>query len=299
MPSRFPSWLKRKIPASGNVESTRSTLEKLGLNTVCQSALCPNLGECFSRRTATFLILGSICTRDCRFCAVKTGHPQQVDREEPRRIALAVDELGLRHVVITSVTRDDLPDGGAEHFARTVLEIREKVPEATIEVLTPDFQGKRESLRELMHTRPDIFNHNLETVRRLYSQVRPAADYRRSLQILEWAKEEPHIHTKTGMMVGLGETEEEVCDAFKDLRLAGCDAITIGQYLQPSPAHIPVVEYVCPDIFVKYKLIAEELGFKHVVAGPYVRSSYRAGDFAQQLSNSQRKSGEEPCQKLP
>ncbi|MHB1127032.1 MAG: lipoyl synthase [Bacillota bacterium] len=288
MPSRFPPWMKRKIPTSGNVASTRATLDKLGLNTVCQSAQCPNLGECFSRRTATVMILGNVCTRNCRFCAVKTGFPQPVDCGEPYRIAQAVAELQLRHVVITSVTRDDLPDGGAGHFSQTVRAIRLKVPDVTVEVLTPDFQGSREALRGLLRTYPDIFNHNVETIPRLYSQVRPGADYTRSLCLLRWAREEnSQIRTKSGIMVGLGETAEEVAQVLKDLRSVYCDAVTIGQYLQPSPAHLPVIEYIHPDILARYNRIAREMGFTHVAAGPFVRSSYHAGDYARQLSCSQ------------
>lgn len=259
-------------------------LEGLGLDTVCLSAACPNLGECFARRTATFLILGPVCTRNCRFCAVPKGTPRPVDPGEPRRVALAAAELQLRHVVITSVTRDDLPDGGAGQFAATVTAVREALPEATVEVLTPDFRGRPAALEKVMAAGPRVFNHNVETVPRLYPAARPQADYRRSLEVLRRAKEmRPGILTKSGLMVGLGEREEEVLAVLADLRSAGCDAVTIGQYLRPSKAHLPVREYLTPETFARYRARAREMGFRYVASGPLVRSSYLAEDALRAL----------------
>ncbi|HBT46774.1 MAG TPA: lipoyl synthase [Peptococcaceae bacterium] len=281
MASRKPPWLHKRIPAGGSLEATRKLLEELQLNTVCQSALCPNLGECFSRRTATFMILGKTCTRNCRFCAVEGGRPEPVDPDEPRRVALAAARLGLKHVVVTSVTRDDLPDGGAAQFAATIHALRERLPGAIIEVLTPDFQGERASLARVVEARPHIFNHNVETVPRLYPQVRPAADYRRSLEVLRTVKElAPDVYTKSGMMVGLGETREEVEEVMADLREVGCDILTIGQYLRPSPRHLSVEEFVPPETFEYYGEAARKMGFLYVASAPFVRSSYNAAEFS-------------------
>jgi len=277
---RLPVWLRKRFPASGDVAGTRKLLKDLNLRTVCQGAVCPNQGECFARRTATFMILGDTCTRDCAFCAVPGGIPCQPDGEEPLRVAEAVHRLGLRHVVVTSVTRDDLPDGGAAHFAATIRAIREMVPEAVVEVLTPDFGGCREAVGVVVEAAPAVFNHNLETVPRLYPVVRPGADYRRSLAVLHQVKTEaPGIYTKSGLMVGLGETFAEVEQVMGDLREVGCDIITIGQYLQPSARHLPVTEYVHPQVFDQYRQRAAAMGFLHVAAGPFVRSSYHADDF--------------------
>jgi len=263
------------------MEATRRLLEELKLNTVCQSALCPNLGECFSRRTATFMILGNTCTRNCRFCAVQSGQPQPPDPDEPRRVALAAARLGLKHVVVTSVTRDDLPDGGAGQFAATIKSIREYLPGAVIEVLTPDFQGKKEALVKVLEAGPHIFNHNIETVPRLYPEVRPGANYQRSLEILKQVKEmAPGIYTKSGLMVGLGETKEEVEQVMADLRKVNCDILTIGQYLRPSPQHLEVKEYVRPEVFDYYGARGREMGFLYVAAAPFVRSSYNAAEFS-------------------
>lgn len=279
MAARFPEWLKKKIPGCGDMQSTRSLIDGLGLKTVCSSARCPNQGECYSRGTATFLILGGICTRGCRFCAVEKGSPLPPDPHEPRRVAEAVAGLGLKHAVVTSVTRDDLPDGGASHFAAAIRAIRERQPGVTVEVLTPDFKGRLRPVDAVASERPEVFNHNLETVPRLYRRVRPGAGYRRSLSLLGRVKaREPGILTKSGLMVGLGEDFTEVRQVMADLRSAGCDIITVGQYLQPSRDHLEVMEFVRPEVFEAYRRSALEMGFKHVVCGPFVRSSYRAGD---------------------
>lgn len=282
MASRFPAWLKKRVPASLNISATKEILENLGLNTVCQGARCPNLGECFAKKTATFMILGDTCTRDCRFCAVKGGKPQPVDPQEPENVAEAAKRLGLKHVVVTSVTRDDLPDGGAGHFAATINCIRRKLPEAVIEVLTPDFKGMKTAIATVVEAKPDIINHNIETVPRLYSKVRPQADYIRSLKFLEKIKElDATIFSKSGLMVGLGESKEEVIQTLKDLKQAGCDIVTIGQYLQPSKQHLEVYEYIEPQVFEEYKAIGMELGFKYVASAPYVRSSFNAKEFSE------------------
>ncbi len=276
---RMPEWLKKKVTVSRGVVETRELLSKLELNTVCQSALCPNIGECFSMRRATFMILGNTCTRDCRFCAVHHGIPESVDPDEPQRIGEAVKELNLKHVVITSVTRDDLADGGANHFALVIKKIRAMNSHVTIEVLTPDFKGDDWAIKEVALAGPDVFNHNIETISRLYSQVRPSADYMRSLELLRLVKETAsNIYSKSGIMVGLGEEKEEVYETMKDLREAGCDILTIGQYLQPSANNFPVVEYVSPDTFCEYKRMGEEMGFLAVASGPFVRSSFHAGE---------------------
>lgn len=272
---RKPEWLKVRI-LSEDLNRMEAFLKNMALNTVCQSANCPNMGECFARRTATFMIMGNICTRNCRFCAVEKGHPQPLDEEEPRRVAEAARRLGLRHVVVTSVTRDDLPDGGASHFAKTIYELK-KLPGVTVEVLVPDFMGNEEAIRTVVEAKPDVINHNVETVPRLYSRVRSKADYIRSLNLLKKVKElDPLILTKSGIMVGLGETEEEVIEVMKDLRDIDCDMMTIGQYLRPSHKHIEVAEYVTPEQFKRYEEIGYKLGFKHVASGPLVRSSYHA-----------------------
>jgi lipoic acid synthetase len=254
----------------------------MGLHTVCQSARCPNLGECFGRGTATFLILGNRCTRDCRFCAIEHGLPAPPAPDEPRRVAQAAARLGLRHVVVTSVTRDDLPDGGAGQFAATVRAIRELLPGARVEVLVPDFGGDWEALQLVLVVAPEVLNHNVETVPRLYPQARPQADYQRSLALLRRAGEASAsggLLTKSGLMVGLGESEEEVLGVLADLHCAGVAAITIGQYLQPTRSHLPVAEYVSPRRFEAYARQAQAMGFRHVMSGPLVRSSYHAADL--------------------
>lgn len=284
MESRFPEWLKKRFPSEEQVQETRAVLERLGINTVCQSAICPNLGECFAKQTATFMIMGDVCTRNCRFCAVNSGKPMGLDSTEPKRIAQAVLDLKLKHVVITSVTRDDLTNGGAEHFAETINAIKAVAPEVIIEVLIPDFKGKREAINIVIQSEPNIFNHNVETVAKLYDSVRPQAEYQRSLEVLHVVKElRPKIYTKSGLMVGLGETKEEVLQVLMDLRSVECDIVTIGQYLQPSSEHLPIQEFIHPEVFDWYKNMAQKIGFLYVSSGPFVRSSYHAEDFSQRF----------------
>jgi len=278
---RFPPWLKKRIPTAGQAAEVGRWIAQLHLATVCSSARCPNLPECFARGTATFLILGDSCTRSCRFCAVEKAPPGPLRDEEPEAVAEACVRLALRHVVITSVTRDDLPDGGADHFARTIRAVRRRLPKAVIEVLTPDFQGSTAAVETVLAARPDIFNHNVETVRRLYPAVRPEADYRRSLDVLAYAKrraaeEALALHTKSGLMVGLGETADEVRECLADLCVARCDILTIGQYLAPTPEHVPVARFVDPGEFAAWEAEARAMGFRAVAAGPFVRSSYQA-----------------------
>ncbi|GBR74477.1 lipoyl synthase [Candidatus Termititenax aidoneus] len=275
---RYPAWLKKNIPKSANNLRIRKYLVE-SLHTVCESALCPNRGECFAARTVTFLILGSACTRRCRFCAVTKAAPEPVDADEPQKIAEAARKLGLKYVVITSVTRDDLPDGGAAHFAAAILSVRQGLPHAAVEVLTPDFQGKLSALDIALAARPDVFNHNIETVPRLYAEIRPQADYQRSLKILAHAARSG-LTAKSGLMLGLGETEAEIKSALQDLKNSGVSIITLGQYLPPSKKHYPLQEFVHPDKFAEYKEYGEkELGFKAVFSGPFVRSSYKAAEI--------------------
>jgi lipoic acid synthetase len=272
-----PPWLKKRIPAFKDLQKVKSILDGAELHTVCEEARCPNLGECFSEGASTFLILGKTCTRNCGFCAVEHGMPAAPDEAEPKKVALAVKKMGLQYVVITSVTRDDLIDGGASLFAKTIQAVRALNREIKVEVLIPDFQGNPSSLNTVLKKYPDVLNHNIETISRLYPEVRPQADYKRSLNLLRKSKELcPQISTKSGFMVGLGETEDEVLELLRDLREAGCDFLTIGQYLQPRKDRIPVVRYVPPDEFDKYKRIGEEMGFRAVASGPFVRSSFHA-----------------------
>ena len=272
-----PAWLRAPAPAGDNWRELEALVERLGLHTVCQSAACPNLGECWNRRTATFMILGNVCTRRCGFCAVRKGVPLAVDGDEPRRVAQAVATLGLRYAVLTSVSRDDLQDGGAELFALTIRAIRERLPLCRVEVLTPDFQGSRAAVDVVLEAAPDVFNHNLETVPRLYRQVRWGASYERSLDILARVKQaRPGILAKSGLMMGLGETPEEVVAVMRDLRARAVDVLTLGQYLRPSPEHLPVFRYVPPEEFADLRQRGLEMGFRHVEAGPLVRSSYHA-----------------------
>jgi len=272
---RHPKWLKVPLPAGKNFHDVRRLIDKNQLHTVCQSAHCPNIGECWGNRTATFMILGDVCTRNCRFCNVKSGVPAPADQDEPRRIADAVKTLSLRYAVITSVTRDDLPDGGASIFARTIFEIKNVMPDCIIEVLIPDFQGDTAALTQVFQARPGVLNHNLETVPSLYHTVRPDANYRRSLKVLERAKEFGLI-TKSGLMLGLGENRDEIISVMQDLRDVQCDSLTLGQYLQPSSAHLPIDRYVTPEEFQELKKQGLRMGFRHIEAGPLVRSSYHA-----------------------
>lgn len=277
MYQKKPEWLKIKIGNQASTKKVEEILSKYRLNTVCRSANCPNRAECFGRRTATFMILGNVCTRNCRFCNVAKGKPEEVDKDEPLNIAKAAHELNLKHVVVTTVTRDDLKDGGASHFAQVIRESRKLNPDMTIEVLISDLRGDKDALKIIVDAKPDIINHNVETVKELYKEVRPMAVYERSLELLKRVKEmDSSIITKTGFMVGLGETKKQVTNLLKDIRKVDCDALTIGQYLQPSVKHHPVIEYVTPMQFEKYKEEALSLGFRFVVSSPLARSSYYA-----------------------
>src|SRR4051794_9688284 len=277
---RLPEWLKRPIPSSGGTYFTRNLISELGLETICESARCPNRSECWTRRTATFMILGETCTRPCGFCAVKRGKPEAVAVDEPLRLAEACERMGLRHVVITSVTRDDLGDGGADQFRQCVLAVRQRTG-ATIEVLTPDFDGCHDRIDLVLSAQPEVFNHNLETIARLQQHVRRKSQYAISMKVLEYAKRAgPTVRTKSGLMLGLGETTEEVLETLADLRAVGCDFLTLGQYLQPSPKHLPVERYLPPDEFDELGRLARALGFAEVASGPFVRSSYHADEMA-------------------
>jgi lipoic acid synthetase len=277
----LPEWLRLKLPASSSFEQTRALLSEFRLNTVCESAMCPNHWECWSKKTATFMIAGDRCTRACSFCSIAAAKPLPLDPEEPGRVAEATKRLGLKHVVVTAVARDDLRDGGAEHFQKTIAAIRDRNPGIVIEVLTPDFQDDDASIDMVLAARPHIFNHNLETVRRLTPSVRHRATYERSLSVLAKVKRKAggSIYTKSGMMLGLGETEAEVLEAMRDLRAADCDLLTLGQYLQPTLQQRPVVAFIPPAQFAAYGETARALGFTHVASGPMVRSSYHADDF--------------------
>ncbi len=276
---RKPDWMRIKLPPSSQkIEHIKSTLRKNKLHSVCEEASCPNLAECFNHGTATFMIMGAICTRRCPFCDVAHGRPLALDPEEPKKLALTIKEMGLKYVVITSVDRDDLRDGGAQHFADCIKQIREHSPQTRIEILTPDFRGRMEQALEVFReTPPDVFNHNLETAPRMYRVARPGADYKWSLELLRRIKEmHPHVPTKSGVMMGLGETNEEIVQVLNDLREHGVNMLTLGQYLQPSRHHLPVKRYVPPAEFDELKDVAMELGFSHAACGPFVRSSYHA-----------------------
>jgi lipoyl synthase len=272
-----PAWLKMKVPLGTKFSELRRLMDEQRLNTVCEDARCPNIDECWNRGTATFMILGDTCTRSCGFCSVRTGRPLTLDRDEPRRVAEAVQRMRLRFAVVTSVNRDELPDGGASIFAETIRAIRLAVPDCRVEVLIPDFQGLPDALRTVFHARPDVLNHNIETVPRLYRTVRPQARYARSLDVLAAAKKAGLV-TKTGLMAGLGETDAEVRDVMNDLRRIDVDILTIGQYLQPTKNHLPVTRYVTPQEFLAWKNVGVDLGFQHVESGPLVRSSYHADE---------------------
>jgi len=274
-----PDWLKVRYADSANRKVVEEILRKLNLNTVCNEAKCPNYKECFSHKTATFMIMGTNCTRNCMFCNVRYELPLQLNPDEPKNVAQAVKELGLKYVVVTSVTRDDLPDGGAEHFAKVIIEIKRAAPQTAIEVLIPDFMGSIESLRTVAKARPNVISHNMETVKSLYSAVRPQAIYKRSLELLRNIKLIDHdIHSKSGIMIGLGETKEQVFELFDDLLIAGCEFLTIGQYLAPTKQHYPVHEYIKPQVFEEYKTHAIQKGFKFVASAPLVRSSFNASE---------------------
>ncbi|MBI2340004.1 MAG: lipoyl synthase [Deltaproteobacteria bacterium] len=289
-----PPWLKKKLSLTA-LQPMQKKLRALNLHTVCEEARCPNISECFARGIATIMIMGEVCTRACKFCAVATGRPKSLDPADPRRVAHWASSLGLKHLVITSVDRDDLPDLGAGHFAETVRQIRRENPGMIVEVLTPDFQGKGELISQVAGTGPEIYNHNLETVQRLTPRVRSASKYARSLSVISHVKKNfPRQFTKSGLMLGLGEEEEEVIGAMRDLVESGCDLLTLGQYLQPTPKHLPVVEYIHPDRFNTFKQIGEEIGFRAVFSGPFVRSSYMAENFLKAARESKGSSTTPP-----
>jgi len=285
-----PPWLKKRIPPIQEIVKVKAILERGNLHTVCEEARCPNLGDCFSKGTATFLILGRVCTRSCGFCAVERGTPLPLNESEPVAVARAVGEMKLQYVVLTSVTRDDLQDGGASHYAKAIRAIRALDPGVKIEVLIPDLRGDQTALETILKEQPDVLNHNVETVPRLYPQVRPQAHYRRSLELLQWTKEtDPSLLTKSGFMLGLGETREEVLDLLTDLREVGCDFLTIGQYLQPRSDRLQVVRYVSPEEFEEYRETARGMEFKGVASGPSVRSSLHASQMFEDHANYKSK----------
>jgi lipoic acid synthetase len=280
MRGRVPAWFKQKIPDPAIMHSMKRLLDGLNLHTICESAQCPNIGTCFSRKTATFLILGDVCTRRCTFCAVKKGSPNPVDEREPQHVFETVKSLGLQYVVITSVTRDNIADGGASQFMRTIDILHHQVKGVGIEVLIPDFRGSTKALRAVVQARPEVLNHNVESVPRLYQEVRPGADYSRSLTLLSEVKRmEPTLITKSGLMVGLGETKDEVIEVMRDLQNANCNLLTIGQYLRPTPKHHPVVSFFSPEEFSEYEHIGRKMGFADVASAPLVRSSFRAAEL--------------------
>ncbi|MBN1218823.1 MAG: lipoyl synthase [Anaerolineae bacterium] len=285
LPKRKPEWLKVRLPASDGYSRLKKLMRENNLHTVCEEAMCPNIGECWHRGTATFLLMGDICTRSCGFCHIKTGRPPALDEDEPRRVAESVATMNLNHCVLTSVNRDELPDGGAHIFANTIREIRQRLSHCTIEVLIPDFKGDGDALQKVMDARPEILNHNAETVPRLYRTVRPQANYQRSLKVLAMAREmDPGTITKTGIMVGLGETKEEVLAVMRDLRDNNVDILTIGQYLRPSSLYLPIYRYVHPDEFQEFHDVGMAMGFRWVESGPLVRSSYHAEGQAKAMA---------------
>ena len=293
---RKPDWIRVKAPTSVGFAETKALMRRLNLATVCEEAACPNIGECWAKKHATIMILGDVCTRACTFCNIKTGRPDQLDPHEPIRVGEAVGKMGLSHVVITSVDRDDLDDGGATHFAQTIQAIRAAAPHTTIEILTPDFLRKEGAPEIVVAARPDVYNHNLETVPRLYPEVRPGARYFNSLRLLDQVKKlDPALFTKSGIMVGLGETKAEVYQVMDDLRAANVDFITIGQYLQPTPKHHPLVEFITPDAFANYAAMARGKGFLVVAATPLTRSSYHAGADFQRLKKARMAMASKPA----
>ena len=279
MNQRLPEYLKRPIIDTDKTRTVRRILKTKCLNTVCENARCPNKNECYTKNTATFLIMGSDCTRNCRYCNINCAKPLPLDENEHLHVAEAVRDLGLKYAVITSVTRDDLPDGGAEHFAKCIYEIRNISSDIKIEILTPDFKGNKNSLDKIIKAHPDVFNHNIETVRRVFKTSRPQGDYDCSLEVLKYVKDNSDIITKSGLMIGLGETFEDIEETLIDLKNAGCDILTIGQYIQPSKSHLEVSKYYTPDEYDRLKLLAEKIGIKHYQIGPLVRSSYRASEL--------------------
>lgn len=292
---RKPAWLNKKLDYA-SMKEMGEMLRSLNLHTVCEGAKCPNMGECFRNRTATFMILGDVCTRNCKFCAIPSGKMSFVDSEEPKHLAEAALKLKLNHVVITSVTRDDLDDGGSEQFAKCIKAVRKVLPKSSIEVLIPDFQADDKALDNVINAKPEIVNHNVETVPSLYDIARPMANYRQSLKVLEYVKQQnPDIYTKSGIMLGLGETWEEVLLLFDDLRAVNCDMLTIGQYLPPSHDHASLKEYVSPEVFEDYKQAALAKGFRYVASGPYVRSSYNALEGMKEVGGGDFDSAQSPC----
>lgn len=282
--NRLPEWLTIRLPKPDKIQQVQEMMRASRLHTVCESARCPNLPECWSKGSATFMILGDVCTRHCGFCAIKTGKPLEFDPQEPDRLAEAAQAMGLKHIVVTSVARDDLPDEGAGQFAATIRALHQQIPFAIVEVLTPDFKAKRWCIARVVEAKPEIFNHNIETVARLHSIVRPQAKYERTLRVLESVKQmDSSIYTKSGIMLGLGEAEQEVLQTMRDLRSVGVDTLTIGQYLRPTGKHLPVMEYVPPAKFQEYQQAGEEMGFLFVASGPFIRSSYNAIEFSKRL----------------
>jgi lipoic acid synthetase len=284
MTQRLPEWLTIRLPRPDTIKEVEGMMRAKNLHTVCESARCPNLAECWSKKTATFMILGDTCTRSCGFCAIKVGRGQELDPFEPANVAKVTKDLGLQHVVVTSVARDDLADEGAEQFARTIRALHHQNPHTIVEVLTPDFKAKPDLVKIVTDAHPEIYNHNIETIERLHTVVRPQAKYDRTLRVLEMVKEfDPTIYTKSGIMLGLGETRDEVLTTLRDLRAVGVDAVTIGQYLRPTMKHLPVVSFIHPDEFKEYEQIGEEMGFAFVASGPFIRSSYNAAEFSKKV----------------
>ncbi|MEX2242775.1 MAG: lipoyl synthase [Fimbriimonadaceae bacterium] len=284
MSQRLPDWLKVRLPRPDTIKQVEQMMRSKNLHTVCESARCPNLPECWSKKTATFMILGDTCTRSCGFCAIKVGRGLELDPFEPLNVAKTTKDLGLKHVVVTSVARDDLKDEGAEQFAKTIRALHKEIPNVIVEVLTPDFKGKEDCIRTVCEAQPEIYNHNIETVERLHTIVRPQARYSRTMGVLTKVKEiDPEIYTKSGIMLGLGETRDEVLTTLQDLRNIGVDAVTIGQYLRPTMHHLPVVEYIHPEVFREYEAVGEEMGFAFVASGPFIRSSYNAIAFSEKV----------------
>lgn len=284
MSQRLPEWLTIRLPRPDTIKEVENMMRTKNLHTVCESARCPNLPECWSKKTATFMILGDTCTRSCGFCAIKVGKGEELDPFEPAHVAQTAKRMGMKHVVVTSVARDDLKDEGASQFAQTIRALHNTIPEVIVEVLTPDFKGKEALIRTVCEAHPEIYNHNIETVERLHTIVRPQAKYDRTMGLLKKVKEiDPTIYTKSGIMLGLGETRDEVLTTLEDLRKIDCDAVTIGQYLRPTMKHLPVVEYIHPDVFAEYEKIGEDMGFAFVASGPFIRSSYNAIEFSKKV----------------